>query len=95
MSARNPRRVTAETYAVLVPTIYGSGDGRYVSSLRVDRTRSKKPSLDSGEIVVKLRLHFDEASLLSSIPVVEVDVTGFSAALPEPVAAETAPVLDA
>lgn len=95
MSAKNPRRVTAETYAVLVPVIYGTGDWRYVSSLRIDRTRSNKPSLNSGEIVVKLRLHFDEASLLSSIPVVDVEVTGFSAALPEPVSVDTPPVLDA
>lgn len=95
MSAKNPKRVTAETYAVLVPDIRGSGEYRYVSGLRVDRIRSNKPALARGEVVVKLRLHFDEASLLDSIPVVEMDVTGFSVAQPEPVGVETAPVLDA
>lgn len=95
MSVKNPKRVTAETYAVLVPTIYGSGNGRYVYSLRFDRIRSNKPSLARGEVVVKLRLHFDEASLIDAIPVVEMDVAGFSVAPPDPIVAEVGPVLDA
>lgn len=95
MSARDPKRVTASTYVVLVPDIRGSGEYRYVSDLRIDRTRTGKPALKSGEIVIRLRLHFDETALLSSIPTVDATVTGFTVAQPEPQQVEAGPVLDA
>ena len=69
---------TASAYLVLVPEIYGSGTYRYVRSLRVDRVRSGKPSLASGEIAVKVNLRFAESALLDSIPEITVDVANFA-----------------
>ena len=95
MTVKNPKTITASTYVVLVPETYGSGDYRYVRGLRVDRVRANKPALSPGEIVVRLRLHFDEAALLESIPVVDATVSNFTVAQPEPESVEVGSVLDA
>lgn len=70
-------KVTAETYVVLVPDTYEWGGQTRVRGIRVDRVRQSKPSLKSGEIVVKLRLNFDKESLINAIPVVDLDVSAF------------------
>lgn len=74
--------VTANTYLVLVPDIRGSGNYKYVSSIRVDRTRKDKPSLKSGEIAIKLNLQFNESQLIDSIPSLTVDVTNYAVGQP-------------
>lgn len=90
MSADNPQKVKAEGYIVLVPDIYRSTNPRYdsVRSIRIDRVRAGKPSLESGEIAFKLRLHFSESAILSSILVIDLDVSSFVTAPVEPELAE-------
>lgn len=84
MSKTNPRPITATAYLVLVPSISGRGDWSYVSDLRVDRVRSNRPTIQPGEIAIKVRLTFNETSLLESIPVVDVNVGDFTVSPPEP-----------
>ena len=95
MSLKHPQKISASAYLVMEPIIYGSGDSRYVHHIRVDRIRMEKPSLKRGEIVVRLKLNFDEASLIESIPVAEMNVLGFSVSPPEPEQVEAGPAFDA
>lgn len=79
-------KVSAEAYLVLVPDIRG----KYVYGIRVDRVRSNKPSLNSGEIAVKIKLNFNKQALIDSIPVLDLDVSSFitAPARPEPESVE-------
>lgn len=81
---------TASAYLVLVPDIRGTGKYRYVSSVRVDRVRSGKPSLASGEIAVKVSLRFKDSALMDNIPEIAMDVTGFAVGHGIPETAEVA-----
>lgn len=75
--SRDPEKVSAETYLVLVPDIANWTGTSYVRGIRVDRIRSAKPALKSGEIAVKVRLNFEKASLIDNIPTVSLDVNTF------------------
>lgn len=75
--SRDPEKVSAETYLVLVPDIYKYASTTYVRGIRVDRVRASKPSLRSGEIAVKVRLNFEKSSLIDNIPTVSLDVNTF------------------
>lgn len=68
----------AEFYVVLVADTYKWSGTTHVRGIRADRMRTSKPKLNSGEIPVRVKLVFDDQSLIDSIPVVEAEVKGFS-----------------
>lgn len=84
------RSVTASVYLVLVPDIRGAESRQVVWGVRVDRMRTSRPRLERGEVAVRLRLTFDEQSLIDAIPVIDVDLT--NAPLVAAPQAEAAPI---
>lgn len=86
-------KVTAEAYLVLDPDIRPTwnGVGHNVYGIRVSRLRSHKPALARGEVAIKLRLTFLKAALLDAIPVVDVEVGGFSVGVEAPAIEAGAP----
>ena len=77
------RKVAAEVYLVIKPYTYMAFGERKVRRLVVDRIRQSKPSLDRGEIAIRVKLTFDERAIIDAIPVVEADVPMFIPPDPE------------
>lgn len=69
-------KVTAQGYLVIKPT-YSWSDSSKVVGAKIDRLRTDKPTLNRGEVAVRVRLNFDQQALQDAIPVIEMDVTSF------------------
>ncbi len=70
------KTVTAEGYLVIKPT-YGWYDKTKIEGAKIARLTQSKPSMQRGEVAIRIRLNFDAQALQDAIPVIEMDVTSF------------------